>query len=619
MTRILPRSIAVLTLMLSGCFGDTKKDIPVNQSILTPTDSSNCVNELNTGKCYATTIDGVERYFYVIRPSSFDPDNGLLLVLHGLGDTIEWQNEWFYATQVAERTGKLLVLGKGTVLTGPARTGKIVWNATAACCYFDKLVAREYIPDDIAFIERMMDLSINEYDLDPDATVLWGYSNGAFMSNSFACTRSSRVAALITQSGAMRADVNECKPENAVSEFHIHGTLDQSIAFAGDTTDRDVFEIWKGFPGLYTRAFYPGASEITDTWLARNECDDTPTTEAGLTNFTTHDNVRYLNDYTTIPETEQTVSRDAVLRRYSGCRDGVTVQSLVVEEGKHKPQYNADSYVQIVSDFITSNGKRTITPVADVQDRSHDDVNDSSASIVPLTGSGLFGGALFRILGNGEYFVRAGFSQLIGKDITAIRLLDSDDVTLGSASGASIFNTNRYAYSTMTATGTPAKLQVVVDDITLTGLIELNNSPYSVDTTLTASGGREATVTVKAIASTRLNYSVHVNDAFDPETITNIRIVSPTKTINLYPIPSGLPDPDDYDGEYSFWEIVKTGGFAFVANETDGGFDVSGFAEAKGSFPYYYEEFVGDPLNYDVIITLEGGEELTMPMGSAPG
>ncbi len=119
------------------------------------------------------------------------------------------------------------------------------------------------------------------------------------------------------------------------------------------------------------------------------------------------------------------------------------------------------------------------------------------------------------------------------------------------------------------------------------------------------------------IADIRLNFSVHVNDALNPTTITNIRLVSDTKTINLYPIPSGLPDPDDYDGEHTFWDIVKTGGFKFVANTEEGGFDVEGYAEAKGGFPYYYEEMVGDPSLYQVIISTGTGD-LVATMGTNP-
>lgn len=617
---IMGAAIVMAAITVTGCLPDSKDDSvnPLHGSILTPAPMERCVNDLTSGKCYALTIEGVERYFYVVKPTNFNKENGMLLVLHGLGDSIDWQNAYFNATEVANRTGKILVFGKGTPLEGPTHNGKAAWNASAACCYFDKLVGREYVPDDVAYLERVIVLVSKEYSLNRKSTVLWGYSNGAFMSNRFACEKSELVSAIITQSGTMRADINECAPENPVSDFHIHGTLDQSIAYPGDTTDRDIFAIYKGIPGEYTRAFYSGAEEVTTRWILVNGCDQNPSIAETLEDFTTHDGVRYLNDYTTIPESELVVRRRAYLERYSSCKNGTTVQAVTIDHGTHRPVYDQSTYTSLITEFIYSYGTRTFEPVIDVPDRNHDDVSDGNAAVVPLDGADMNGAALVRTLGNNEYFARVGFHPLHGRSILFIRLLSTDDAVIGAVAGEEITKTARYGYATfVNVSGTPLKLQVAVSGEVITSPISWGNAPLTINTVLLGSGDRAAEVSVKTIGPTRLNFKVHISDEFNPSTIASIRLTSALKTIDLYPIPSGLPDPDDYDGEFSHWDIVKSGGFAFVENSEDGGYDMSGYADAMRGYPYYYEEMIGDPARYSVVISTETGD-ISAPMGEAP-
>lgn len=605
---------ATISLLLTGCIFDDDDNPAVNPyAQLTAADSRNCTIELETGRCFSVTIDDVERYYYIIEPSTYRAENGVLMVVHGLGDTLDWQNEWFHATEMAERTGRLLILPRGTFLDN-FRPGKQVWNASAACCYFDALIGKP-APDDIAFLRAALDEVNDAFSITPGNAVLWGYSNGAFLSNRFACEQSRLVSAVITQSGTMRADPQECQPENPVSSFQIHGTLDQAISFQGDTTDRDVVSVWKSIPGFYTRGYYPGADEVTQRWLTVNACDTSQVSSSAVAGITTHDSVTYLEDHITVPNEELAVLRNATLTRYDQCDGERGVQQMVIDQGTHKPVYDPDVYLPIIESFIDNYGGPRTTQQEDVADRAHDTINDNGSSVVALSGGDLAGAAWVRRHTDNSWLIRASFSDVAPSDrISALRLRDSLDNILAETTTPYI--SNRYAYATLTnVSGTPTTVEVVVDDQVLTGSVTLGSVVPVLRATFTDGGDTVGILDIRPTAATRMEFVFQLPTTLDPADVSAIGVGSDRESFTLFPIPSGLPDPDDYDGDETFWDIVKTGGFPFSRNEDDslkvnddGNYFVEGFAEDKGSAPYYYEEMVGAPGNFTATVTLDGVE-----------
>ena len=619
--------------VLHGCFDSSDKsrdrgatpdgDFPTALEV----SNENCtISGTTLGACLQVNIDDTDRVFAVYKPSTFSRTAGMLMVLHGLNDDVVWQNEYFQAERIAEETGKLVVLPRGTVLTGPARTGAQVWNATSACCFFDSLF--KPAPDDVKFLTAVIDEVNTAYGLNEKATVLMGYSNGAFMANRMACEVSEKIGAIITQSGLMRLEVNECKPENQVSSFHIHGTLDQSIPWQGNTINRDVGDptttaYYTSFPlPIYARTFFSGAEEVTQRWSQINGCNEEPTNVERIEGFTSHDGVFYTNDYTTIPDSGRVAVLGAELSKYSECVTGVGVQALKVINGTHKPVYDYDKYVPIVTDFINTYGTREATPVKDIADSPHYAINDNGdgtfgstasngSALVPVASVGLVGTALVRDNANSSYFVRVGFDDATAANrISAIKLLDENSIVVGEAStDDALITTRRFAYATIEGVSIkPSILALTVDGQETTSPITFANIPPEFSATISDDSGEVGTLTLKALGPVTMNYSFTVPAGRDASAIKFIRFGSTAKAFDLFPIPTGLPDPDDYIGENSFYSLVSTGGFQFVANEEDGTSKVDGFAEDKTDGPaFYYEELIGAPERYTAEVELNDG------------
>lgn len=56
------------------------------------------------------------------------------------------------------------------------------------------------------------------------------------MAYRYACDRAGRVAAIVSQAGAMWSDLSRCKPTAPVAVLQIHGTADEMVPYAGGRT-----------------------------------------------------------------------------------------------------------------------------------------------------------------------------------------------------------------------------------------------------------------------------------------------------------------------------------------------------------------------------------------------
>ena len=77
-----------------------------------------------------------------------------------------------------------------------------------------------------------------------------GMSNGGFMSYHLACNLSSRIAAIASVTGSMSKETLEnCSPSHPTPILQIHGALDVTVPFNGDSTINmesidNVFNYW---------------------------------------------------------------------------------------------------------------------------------------------------------------------------------------------------------------------------------------------------------------------------------------------------------------------------------------------------------------------------------------
>ncbi len=85
--------------------------------------------------------------------------------------------------------------------------------------------------DDVAFLSRLISAFVHE-GADPGRVYLTGMSDGAFMTQRFACERSDLVAAIMPVAGTLGTGL-PCRPARPVPVLKIHGTEDPLVPYLG--------------------------------------------------------------------------------------------------------------------------------------------------------------------------------------------------------------------------------------------------------------------------------------------------------------------------------------------------------------------------------------------------
>ena len=233
-----------------------------------------------------------ERTYLVHIPQSYDPNkpSPVVLALHGAamnGPVMVWFSG---LNKKSEEAGFIVVYPSGTG-SGPF----LVWNAGG----FNRKRS-EGKPDDVAFIDQLLDDLGTIVKIDQKRVYACGMSNGGMMSYRLAAELSDRIAAIAPVAGTIA--IEESKPNRPVPVIHFHGTKDTLVSFEGRKGNETSFMRLKG------------VEESIQTWVKINGCDETQKTE--------------------------TISKDGdklkVTRTtYSGGKDGAEVVLIVIEEGGH--------------------------------------------------------------------------------------------------------------------------------------------------------------------------------------------------------------------------------------------------------------------------------------------
>ena len=192
-------------------------------------------------------------------PSSVDDTpRQLVVLLHGYGQSIFGIIEQVPLLQAAFENGWILLVPSGLE---DSRSWPY-WNATPACCDRNRRGN-----DDVAYLRSVIQQHLERYRIKRDRVAVVGLSNGAFMAYQLACHASDLVGTIVAISGVEQIDPAGCSPRRPVNVFHIHGTFDRAVFFAG------------GLIGIASQVFspYPSAPETVRRWAARNSC---PTVDA---------------------------------------------------------------------------------------------------------------------------------------------------------------------------------------------------------------------------------------------------------------------------------------------------------------------------------------------------
>jgi len=199
------------------------------------------------------TVNGTQRSMLVYAPSGLENNRPLLISLHGMGQSAEYQQGMAKWEEVAD-TAKFVVVYPSTVGT--------TWDISGT--------------SDLDFIEAIINEMSNKYSIDLKRVYLSGFSMGGMMTYHAANNLADKIAAFAPVSGYMTEDHNSSR---AIPLIHTHGTAD------------DVVPCEAGNSGS-TGAFFPGCQAIAEGWADRNNCDATPVSTTPYPVGTSNTNVK---------------------------------------------------------------------------------------------------------------------------------------------------------------------------------------------------------------------------------------------------------------------------------------------------------------------------------------
>ena len=192
-------------------------------------------------------------------PSGYKDENPvpLLINLHGYTGTGASQTLYSYMQEAANLAGVAYIAPNGT----KDNLENNFWNAGSSCCNFNNKDV-----DDIGYLDKLIDNALQAANINANKVYLFGHSNGAFMSYTYLCSGTSKIAAVAGLAGAMDPDSNTCKSKPG-NILHIHGELDETSLYQGGAL----------FGNRFT-----SADQTIEQWSAINGCRQNEQSEIDL-------------------------------------------------------------------------------------------------------------------------------------------------------------------------------------------------------------------------------------------------------------------------------------------------------------------------------------------------
>jgi polyhydroxybutyrate depolymerase len=158
-----------------------------------------------------------------------------VIALHGGGATGPYMKRYSGLARVADRAGFTVVFP----------------NATGAHRYWN--LDPTSAPDDVGFVEALIERTATVACVDPARVFVVGVSNGGRLAARVGCELSQRVAGIVVVAGGF-GHLPACHPLRPVSVLEIHGSDDPSYPYRGDPDDgtgdvRTWLDGWAGRNG----------------------------------------------------------------------------------------------------------------------------------------------------------------------------------------------------------------------------------------------------------------------------------------------------------------------------------------------------------------------------------
>ena len=168
-------------------------------------------------------IDGEDREYHFHLPKGHDPakPTPVVVVLHGAGTNGKIMEHFCGMTEQSDKSGFIVVYPNGT------GTGKtfLTWNAGD----FPPALGKR--PDDIAYLNKVLDDLQTAVKVDAKRVYVAGMSNGGMMAYRCGHEMSARVAAIASVTGTIV--VKDWQPKHPMPVLQIHGTKDSLVPFEG--------------------------------------------------------------------------------------------------------------------------------------------------------------------------------------------------------------------------------------------------------------------------------------------------------------------------------------------------------------------------------------------------
>jgi poly(3-hydroxybutyrate) depolymerase len=144
-----------------------------------------------------------ERETQLFLPSGYTKDASvpLLINLHGYTGTGASQSLYTFMQDAANKTGVAYIAPNGT----KDNLENNFWNSGKSCCNFNNKEV-----DDVAYLDSLIDKALAAANINPKKVYLFGHSNGAFMSYSYLCSGSRKIAGVAGLAGAMDIENTNC-------------------------------------------------------------------------------------------------------------------------------------------------------------------------------------------------------------------------------------------------------------------------------------------------------------------------------------------------------------------------------------------------------------------------
>ena len=202
----------------------------------------------------ALEFGGLNRTYQLHVPANVESPNGLVINLHGAGETGGAQASLTNYNAVADQHGFAVVYPDGIDLSWADGRGA-------------SLPDRQGV-DDVGFLVALTDRLTHDLSIEPGHVFATGLSAGAFMAMRLACQRADVVAAIAPVAGSLGSAV-PCAPSRPVSVFATNGASDPVVPYYGG-----------GMVGRGGPSDIVALPTLADRWRDLDHCPGLPVEDA---------------------------------------------------------------------------------------------------------------------------------------------------------------------------------------------------------------------------------------------------------------------------------------------------------------------------------------------------